>query len=346
MPKRPDCSTTATCTNSSRSSSGSRPSMPTVPWPPIRSASRRWPSWRRRLPISARWFGCGRTARETPRPFRRPSTRRAGNAMIQIEEVGPWTEQIVVPAEKDGTHDLRQEGPLARHYHGRRPKQLRRKLPGPVAAVVVGKAGDRPCRFGRTARCCDHRGNGRSFPSRGRVRAYMGRQLMRSRALCMPASSQRDAVAQGQRLFRADRFQGVLFAAECLGLRRRRQLRRRLTICGIARSAGLSTWPACSGTVTDCIVHSINAPTGRPYRSSIATSSASLPYENGHPGQGLPQGAAAVCRPEEFRLPAASGQSLPQGRIRRQRHGLHLHERNQALLKVAADLRNRARGKL
>ena len=170
--------------------------------------------------------------------------KAAANATIQIEEAGSWSEQIVIPAEKGRLTICGKKG-LLPVITSAGAKQLRRSAPGPCAAVVVGKAGDRACRIGGTGRGGHHRGNDLAYRARGgraRARPCEGTRFAAERlGGRRPCPARR--LRQGLRLFRAGRFRGVLLAAECPGLRPRLrwQLRPRFTLAPLYDHWGTST---------------------------------------------------------------------------------------------------------
>ena len=259
--------------------------------------------------------------------------KAAGNATIQIEEAGPWTEQIVVPAEKDGLTICGKKGLLPVITAAGGAKQLRRKR---------SWSSRRSCRWKGWRSCAPIRRDRweRRSPRKRPRFLFAGwsctgtycRNSMRSRACggrrpCPARDLARNCVFFGRVAFRAScSLENVLVCGGGSA-----SIAARAHDCAIARSWGLSTWPACRAWCPTASFHSINAPNDG-HKIEHCDVFGDNPYTNqAARGQGLPQDAAAVCRREEFRLQAAAGQPLPEGRVRRQRHGIRLHPRDSSI---------------
>ena len=237
-----------------------------------------------------------------------------------------------------GTDDLRQEGPLARHYHGRRAKQLLRKPLRPVAAVVVGKAGDRTrCRCGRAAGAAITADND-SLSLRGVVvhghhpgaaSAVRGKRMQ-----CRAGTS----VFFGQVIVRASgSLQNVLVCGGGAIAARTSQLRH-CTIAGPLHLAGMSS------IVSDCIVSSIIAANDG-HRIEHCDVFGDNPYMNqAVPGKGCLKTPPQFVDPKSFDFRLQSLSPCRKAASDGGDMGFTCTAEIQALLNVAADLRNRARG--
>ncbi|MGA2257333.1 MAG: hypothetical protein ABSG53_21970, partial [Thermoguttaceae bacterium] len=256
----------------------------------------------------------------------------AGNATIQIEEVGPWAEQIVVPADKERLTICGKKGLLpvittagAQNSYAENLLVQSRQLSLERLAIVRADAGGQPgLAISADTTSISLRGvvvYGHMQAGKGLVAkdcVFFGRIGLR--ASC---SLQNVVVGGG----------GLINCGPDSQLRH-------CTIAGPLHLAGMSS------AVSDCIIFSINGPNDS-HKIEHCDVYGANPYMNrAVPGKGCLKTPPlfADARSFDFRL-------LPGSPCRKVASdgsdmGFIYTPEIQALLKVAADLHNRARGKL
>jgi len=254
----------------------------------------------------------------------------AGNATIQIEEVGPWTERVVVPAGKAGLTICGKKGIL--------PVISTAGLPNTYAETFQVQAGQV------------------SLQRLAIVRADTGGQIGAAISADANTVSLRGVVVHGHvQLGKGAAVRDCVFFGH-VGFRMSGSLENVLIVGGLNCGPGshlrhcTATGPlvlaGASSTVSDCIVFSMNAP-NQGHTIEYCDAFGPNPYLNrAAPGKGCLKTLPLFAEPKSFDYRLQVGSPCRRVASDGGDMGFLYNPEIQALLKVAAELRNRAWGKL
>jgi len=254
----------------------------------------------------------------------------AGNATIQIEEIGPWTEQIVVPADKDALTICGKRGLM--------PVLTTVGLPISYAETILVRARQLSLRRLAIARADLGLQFGIAISAETTSVALRGVAVHGHTQLGTRAVA-KDCVFSGRVAFRASGSLEDVLVGGALVCGPDSQLRH-CTIVGPLHLNGMSS------TVFDCVLPSINAPNDG-HKIEHCDVFGVNPFMNrATPGRGCIKTPPLFADPKSFDFRLQVGSPCRKAGSDGSDMGLLYTPEIQALLKVAADLRNRARGKL